>query len=503
MKRAKRYHFLATICLLGCTGAALFCQLPEKPDLIRVTVDPETGHDWIYWQRSPSTNVDYYAIGRVVRPNIQEPYALSEVSTAPSSATSAEIANTASGSEWVGYTVWAVQVGTGDNSLFDDPDSTIFLRAVFDSCQSSIALFWNDYNTWRGSIQNYTVYQRMGIGLYLSLATLAEGVNEWILQPVEENTTYSFFIEVTANHEDSLLQSTSNRVDLSTNMSVNPDSINADYATLGENNSIDLSFSIDPGSELQRYKLLRSASPDGPRDTVAVFTTSEKTIRYQDEVSFTSGVFYYRLIALNNCGKETVISNPACNVLLGGQNEQLTVALNWNDYFNWNGGVDHYMVYRTTGEGGLPAEEMNVGTDTFFNDDFSTRVNYSDPQSTRVCYQVAAFEASALGRTQNISHSNPLCFALDPDVRMPNAFIPNSHDGVNDTFGPLFSFVPERYTLTIYNRAGLKIWEGAEPWDGMVKGKPVHEEVYVYHLKLFNYEGADRVLTGQVTVVYR
>lgn len=484
-------------------GVAAFCQLPEKPHLIRVTVDPETGHDWVYWNPSPSSDVDHYVIARTVRPNPLEPEAYVEAGTAPSSATSAEIANTVSASESVGYTVWAVQQITGDPSLFDDPDSTIFLRAVFDSCQSSITLAWNDYNTWRGSIQTYTVYQRMNSGLYLSLATLAEGVNTWVLHPVEENTTYSLFIEVTANHEGFALQSTSNRVDLSTNTSVIPDSINADYATLGENNSIDLSFSIDPGSELQHYKLLRSASPDGPRDTVAVFTTAEKTIRYQDAVSFTSGIYYYRLIALNNCGKEAVISNPACNVLLGGQNEQLTVALNWNDYLDWNGGVDHYMVYRTTGEGGLPAEEMNVGKDTFFNDDFSTRVNYSDPQSTRVCYQVAAFEASGAGKAQNISLSNPLCFALDPDVRMPNAFIPNSHDGINDTFGPLFSFVPERYTLTIYNRAGLKIWEGAEPWDGTVKGKPVHEEVYVYHLKLFNYEGADRVLTGQVTVVYR
>ncbi|MBS1233518.1 MAG: hypothetical protein H6R34_82 [Bacteroidetes bacterium] len=467
------------------TTAAVFSQLPEKPHLIRVTVDPETGHDWVFWNPSPSSNVHQYVIAKAVRPNPLEPEAYEEVDRVSSSATSAEIPNTASGSESVGYTVWAVDTITDNPSLFDDPDSTIYLSAVFDSCQSSITLSWNDYNTWRGSIQNYTVYQRIGTGLYNALAILPEGVTTWTLQPVNENMTYSLFVEVTANHENSVLQSTSN------------------YATLGENNSIDLSFTIDPGSELQRYKLLRSASPDGPRDTVAVFTTSQKTIRYQDAVSFTSGIYYYRLIALNNCGKETVISNPACNVLLGGQNEQLTIALDWNDYFSWNGGVDHYMVYRTTGEGGLPAEEMNVGMDTFFNDDFSSRVNYSDPQSTRVCYQVEAYEASDAGRTQNISRSNSLCFALDPDVRMPNAFIPNSHDGVNDTFGPLFSFVPERYTLTIYNRAGLKIWEGAEPWDGMVKGKPVHEEVYVYHLKVFNYEGADRVLTGQVTVVYR
>jgi gliding motility-associated-like protein len=501
LETAKRFCFLATLTIIGCTGPAVFCQEPEKPHLVRVTIDPETGHDVIYWQPSPSSNVDYYVIGRA-RPNTRD---LTVLFTVPSSATSAEIINTNSDSEPVGYSVYAVDQVSGNSylSLYDDPDSTIFLNAVFDSCRSSITLTWNDYNTWRGSIQHYTVYQRIDNGLYLALTTMAEGVNTWTLYPVVENTTYSLFIEATANHEDSILQSTSNRVDLYTDMSVIPKAINADFATLGENNSIDLSFTVDPGSELQNYKLLRSASSGGPRDTIAVFTTSGKTIRYQDEISFTSGVYFYLLMAFNNCGKEAATSNPACNVLLGGQNEQLMIALNWNEYLDWNGGVDHYRVYRTTGNGGLPAEEINVGKDTFFSDDFSTRINYNDPQSSRVCYQVEAYEAAGTGMPQNISRSNHLCFALDPDVRMPNAFIPNSYDGVNDTFGPLFSFVPERYNLTIYNRAGLKIWEGAEPWDGKVNGKPVPGEVYMYHLKLFNYEGASRVLAGQVTVVYR
>jgi gliding motility-associated-like protein len=503
---AKGLYFLAILFMFGFTGMHVFGQVPEKPDLIRVTVDPETGHDWVYWKPSPSLNVDFYVVGRAVWPNPQEPESYIEVARTANSATSAEITNTSSGSESVAYTVWAVDtVGTLEYlSLFDKPpDSTMFLHAVFDSCQSSITLTWNDYNTWRGSIQNYTVYQWIGTGLYNALAVLPEGVNTWTFQPVNENMTYSLFVEVTANHEDSILHSISNRVNPFTRMSVVPDSIYADFATLGENNTVDLSFSIDPASELQNYKLLRSASRGGPRDTIAAFKTPGKTIVYQDKISFTSGVYYYRLMALNNCGKEVVVSNPACNVLLGGQNQNLLIALSWNDYFDWTGGVDHYSVYRTIGDGGIPAEEMNAGKDTFYMDDFSTRINYSDPQSTRVCYQVAAYEADDAGMAQNISRSNHLCFALDPDVRMPNAFIPNNHDGVNDIFGPLFSFVPERYTLTIYNRAGLKIWEGSEPWDGTVKGKPVPEEVYMYHLKLFNYESADRELAGQVTVVYR
>jgi len=501
LKQAKRLYFLATLWLLVAAGVT-FGQLPEKPDLIRVTVDPETGHDIIYWKPSPSENVDNYVIGRTYVNNKD----LLVLTTAPSSATSAEIFDTESDIHPVGYSVYAVDQlpdGKQNNSLYDDPDSTLFLRAVFDSCKSSITLTWNDYNTWRGSIQKYTVYQRLGSGIYQSLTTLPEGIQTWTLHPVDENTPYSLFIEATADHEDSILYSTSNMIDLYTNMSVVPDAINADFATLGENNFIDLSFSIDPASELQNYKLLRAASPGGPSDTVTPFITSAKTIRYQDEISFTSGVYYYRLMAFNNCGKEAVSSNLACNVLLSGTNEQLMIALNWNEYLDWPGGIDHYTVYRTTGNDGLPAEAINVGNDLFCSDDYSSRINYNDPQSTRVCYQVAAVESAGPGLAPNTSRSNVLCFALDPDVRMPNAFMPNSPDEVNAAFGPLFSFVPERYKLTIYNRAGLKIWEGAEPWDGKVNGKPVPEEVYMYHLRLYNYDGAGRVLAGQVTVVYR
>ena len=502
MKPAKRLYFVVTLCVLGYTGWDIFCQEPEKPHLIRVTVDPETGHDWIFWHPSPSSNVDYYRVGRA-QGNSTDLTVLFDV---PPSATSAEIINTNSDSEPVGYSVYAVDQVSADLSylsLYDYPDSTIFLSAVFDSCKSSITLTWTDYNTWRGSIQRYTVFQRIGNGLYRDLATLAEGVNTWTLQPVDENTTYSLFIEATADHEDSILYSTSNMIDLYTGMSVVPDYIHADFATLGENNFIDLSFSIDPASELQNYKLLRAASPGGPSDTVTPFITSARTIRYQDEISFTSGVYFYRLMAFNNCGKKAVSSNLACNVLLSGTNEQLMIALNWNEYLDWPGGVDHYTVYRTTGNDGLPAEAINVGNDLFYSDDYSSRINYNDPQSTRVCYQVAAVESAGPGLAPNTSRSNVLCFALDPDVRMPNAFMPNSPDEVNAAFGPLFSFVPERYKLTIYNRAGLKIWEGAEPWDGKVNGKLVPEEVYMYHLRLYNYDGAGRVLAGQVTVVYR
>ncbi len=502
MKPAFHSYIISAFLLIAFNGGMTLGQQPEQPDLVRVTVDPETGNDRVYWEPSPSPGVDYYVIGMAVRPNPDEPYALIQVGTAPAGETSFIVMSTSSGTAPVGYTVWAVDQ-VDDSlyfSLYDEPDSTIFVQAVFDSCQAALSLTWSDYNSWRGQIRQYTVYQRLDNGLYIVLATLQEGTNQFIINNVEENTIYSVFIE--AAHSDNIRLSTSNRVDIFTGMSLVPDFIYADYATLGENNGIDLSFTIDPDSELQRYKLLRSGTPDGAFDTIATLQTAEKTVSYHDPVQFTAGHYYYKLLAINNCGKPAGASNLASNVLLGGNYDNLLISLSWNEYLDWSGGVDHYQVTRVTGIQNPQSDSMSVGTDTFFRDDFSTRIDFNDPQSSRVCYLITAYAPTGASATQNTSRSNRLCFNLEPDVRMPNAFIPNSHDGVNNTFRPIFSFVPERYEMTIFNRSGLKIWEGSEPWDGRVNGKQVPEGVYLYHIVLFNFSNSTQKLTGQVTVVY-
>lgn len=495
---------LCAVLLTAFPFCAVHGQQPDKPRLVRVTVDPETGSDMIYWEPSPTPGVDYYVIGRVVRPNPLEPWALVQVGTADASATSFENPNTTSDEESIGYTVWAVDEpvpGSLFSSLYDEPDSTLFAGAVFDSCRATLSVTWNDYNSWRGQIRNYTVYQRLDNGLYVALATLPEGTNQYTLGGVMENYPYRIFIE--ASHSDGIRLSTSNRIDIVTDMSVVPDYIYADFATLGADGGIDLSFSIDPASELQTYKLLRSSAPDGSFDTITTIQTSAKSLSYHDEVPFVSGRYYYRLMAFNNCGRPALASNLASNVLLGGTYSNLLVNLSWNEYLQWGDGVDHYQVTRETGFRYPLADSFSVGTDTWFRDDFSTRINYNDPQSTRICYRITAFESSAGSATPNTSRSNLLCFSLEPDVRMPNAFIPNSQDGVNNTFRPVFSFVPERYEMTIFNRSGLKIWEGSGPWDGRVNGKMVNEGVYLYHLVVYNFSGTGRERTGTVTVVYQ
>lgn len=475
------------------------CQAPASPVLYQVTVDPETGYDVITWYPSPSGKVDYYVVANSVLVNPLEPYALSEVGRTISSDTVFVNKNTESGEKSIGYTVFAISGMPPDsayNSEYDEPDSTIFVSAAFDSCNGAISLTWNDYNKWRGLLKEFVINQRLDNGLYLQLERLPEGIQNYVLSPVQENISYRLFVE--AINKDNVRRSASNVVTVFTGMSQIPDTIKADYATFGDENSVALSFSIDPDSELKIYKLLRSSSRDGLYDTIADFTTNDKLIRFTDAIPFTGGVYYYKLVAYNNCEKPVTVSNLANTILLGGNSDNASVTLNWNEYVGWYEGVEDYTVYRVSG--GV-YDSVYTGPDTGFRDDFSNRVDYENPQNSQVCYQVAAVESGL--ESENTSRSNLLCFSLHPRIYMPNAFIPNSDDGINNTFGPVFSFAPERYELAIFNRSGLRIWEGSEPWDGKVNGKSASEGVYLYHLKIFNYSDPAQELSGSVTIVYR
>lgn len=344
--------------------------------------------------------------------------------------------------------------------------------------------------------------RRLGPGIYVVLETYPEGskINTAVLTNLGINQQYDLFVE--AVHTDGR-RSTSNRIDVITQMSQQPDYINADYATIGTGNAIDVSFTIDGSSDLTKYNLMRSNSPGGPFVQIASFNTPDTHITYTDETSFTSAIYYFRLDVMNNCGQSAAESNLGNNIILKGSLTNGNVSLWWNEYLFWTGGVEQYQIIRTTGRVNPVTDLLSGGVSTNFNDDISTLSNYDDPASSLICYEVKATENTNIYGIQGISLSNQVCFTINPDIRMPNAFIPNDTEPVNQVFEPVFSFMPEHYDMIIYNRLGTKIWEGSKAWDGKVNGRVVPEGVYVYYLRVYNYSTNIIELNGKVTVVYR
>ena len=84
----------------------------------------------------------------------------------------------------------------------------------------------------------------------------------------------------------------------------------------------------------------------------------------------------------------------------------------------------------------------------------------------------------------------------NPDDQFPNAFTPNN-DGVNETFRPLITCPVEEFTMEIFNRWGVKIFETTDPetgWDGNVNGQPAPVDTYIYRVQFFAVKGTERLL---------
>ena len=248
---------------------------------------------------------------------------------------------------------------------------------------------------------------------------------------------------------------------------------------------------------------MRSSSETGPFEQISTFSTTDSVITYTNDIPFTSGIYYYRLEVLNNCDVVSVQSNLACNIILNGTQSGSNISLLWNEYKNWSGGVENYRVIRTIGRSNQQTDTLSAGTMTGFSDDVNGLVDYVNPSSSYICYQIDAVERLNVHGIRGRSMSNRVCFSVMPDIRMPNAFIPNDTEPVNQVFEPVFSFLPEHYELIIYNRLGTKIWEGSGAWDGKVAGKYVPEGVYIYLLRVYNYSTDILELNGKVTVVFR
>jgi gliding motility-associated-like protein len=92
-------------------------------------------------------------------------------------------------------------------------------------------------------------------------------------------------------------------------------------------------------------------------------------------------------------------------------------------------------------------------------------------------------------------------------IYAPNAFTPNNHDGVNDTFMPKgVGIDPDNFEMFIFDRWGNQIYKTTDitkGWDGTANGgsKVAQIDVYVWKIKTKDFRGEDHSYVGHVTIV--
>ena len=84
-------------------------------------------------------------------------------------------------------------------------------------------------------------------------------------------------------------------------------------------------------------------------------------------------------------------------------------------------------------------------------------------------------------------------YSIYGNLFIPIVFSPNN-DGVNDHF-------MKGYKVIIFDRTGIKIFEGDDGWDGTCKGKDAPIDTYFYILFYPDPEGGESKQTGSITLL--
>lgn len=194
--------------------------------------------------------------------------------------------------------------------------------------------------------------------------------------------------------------------------------------------------------------------------------------------------YAYEVQAMDSCDRRVANkSNVGKTIYLrvkeiepASKSEFVTALLTWSPYEDWSsdGGVGEYESFGNYRVESESWERLNGSTDTTINDK-----DFIKPKNFEKCYSVKA--RSTQGRYE--SNSNVSCLKYQATLFAPNAFTPNG-DGLNDVF-EVFNYGFDRFTLSIYNSWGQKIYEQNNTEGIWAPTESVPQGVYLYHIKAY------------------
>ena len=477
---------LIILCLLTCILNLGIAQgVPDTPVLLDVSIDPVSGWPSFNWIPSDSVDVAGYVIYRWTGP----------LENVPSDTIwGKNTSNYTWPNPWGLIKSWPFTIAAWDStnkeiSPYSSHHTSMFLVAKLDSCSGSIDLIWNNYGGWGNSLSNYIVFRNNNP--IDTLFTLDTSYSDPSISP---DTFYQYYIK--ASHSAGRF-STSNMDTLTTSFNSPPEYINALGTVISNDFVVQLSFEIDPSSELYLYYLLRSENFLDNFDTIQRLTIYD-SVQIIIDIIPEQKPYYYKLMSMNHCLQIARSSNIASTISLSTTNNNFLNSLEWNEYLDWENGVETYDIWRQIDDGdSIFLISLLTGTTSYIDDVEEVALIGN---SGKYCYFVEAREQNGSG----YSKSNKSCVNAEPMIYMPNAFTPDG-DGLNEVFKPVLTFLPDKYIFTIRNRWGNTLFETKDPyasWDGTFSGDPMPEGVYVYYVRAISPEGKLIERMGQVTVLY-
>jgi gliding motility-associated-like protein len=459
------------------------CTVPLPPVFTSVNIDTETGLTLLTWQLSPSDSIAAYIV-YAYRDNagfpvdtIRDPSAVSFSYTTTS---------------WkyfsVAYTVTAFRLPDCESPL-SNVLNTIFLETEFDKCAGTIKLRWNKYNDYPQRVTGYSILISRDGGPLTQNYNLSPNASDTTITSFVPGSEYCFVVR--ANLADGTT-SGSNEACVTTSMQRPPEWINADFATVS-NESISLSFTVDPFSEIEKFMLESKTGEEGFQ-LLAILSPADGKVLYTDASADIGKLYYYRLSAINICDRPVALSNIASNVVLSAEIRASDLLLSWNIPFRLPGSSANTRVFMDPGSGFI--QVATVSADSLFT--ILLRDIMYEVTSGELCFYVSVSETGNPHGITGESVSAVTCISPVESITVPNVFTPNN-DLRNDRFSPVLSFTPRDYHLVITDRQGRIFFETThfmDEWDGSGS----QGGVFLWHLRLTTPSGKNIARTGTVTI---
>ncbi|MCX6254378.1 MAG: gliding motility-associated C-terminal domain-containing protein [Bacteroidia bacterium] len=464
---------------------------PLPPVLTTVSVQPETGNTEITWNLSPSTDIAAYVLYSYANGDGMPIDTLWDPST-----TSYTLSSTATKYKSVSYVVAAMRLPRC-TSIFSNVINSIYTRADMDTCNKKIVVSWNSYPSYPKKVTDYSILMSVNDGIFTENAKVNPEEDSFTFNDFTTDAKYFFIVR--ANLEGGTF-STSNKDTLLTKMQRPPRWINADYASINDENKVSLSFTIDPLSEINLFRLEKKNGPIGTFQEIAQLSSANGSILFTDNQADINTINYYILSAINNCNIPVTVSNIASNMVLSLERTGNDLNLSWNSYKDWLGVISSYRLFINTGKG-FEEKVVIQPADTLFTLGYQELMY--EVAGSDICFYISVSETSNPYGVNGQSISSRICTVPTEIITVPNVFTPNN-DLLNDFFKPVLSFTPLDYHLIISDRQGNILFETRDflaEWDGSQNGNPQPQGVCLWFLKVTTPSGKSISKTGTLTII--
>lgn len=475
---------------------------PEIPVVDVVTIDPGTNMYTVNWNPSPDLDTWGYIIYQCISgANVPQ-------DTVYGIGTNSWLDPTANGLILPAnyYTVAAFDfcnfenVSPTENVCHQPPH---LLDINWAQCTTFSELFWTPYNG--RDVDTYRIWVSENGGAAVVLAVLPGSELVYTHTGLTDGVTYQYYIEATFTETPST--SLSNSRFQTVSLAPGPTYAYLSTVSVQDENTVYVKVHVDNVITNHLYHLERRRK-DGQyyTDVTIASAGGTDTVEMWDVDLPEDGVdlvlselqYEYRVHVVNACNDTVLTTNYGRNVLLAGlaNPERLVNTLSFTDYWEWDGAIDGYQVYRSElpGDLGVVVGSFNAGQQVFEDD-------VADELLTpgQFCYTVEVQEELNSFGLAEVSFSNQLCLQMDPKIWVPNAFMVY---GVNNIFKPVIGYADfTTYTMSIYSRWGDVLYQTQdinEGWDGNWRGSLVQEGAYVYHIEIEDGEGQLHERVGTV-----